>query len=226
MRLTRSLALLSACTLAAASTQQPLTDSDGHPKPDPPPYEFPLKFDNPRTDCKYVSQPWIADIFKNIANDFADVFKYVAPDVTFRIMGHHPFAGAYSNPKIAYINSLHRLNNCLKDNEVDSKLWAIHGGCDSEWTIMELYFNATTKRGLPWELTSLWVSRWDEDKLLREVRTYVDAGQIMRTLWDNEIWWNSSDRVTHYDIMPGPGGLPPGINASLEVDLSEELQEL
>lgn len=41
--------------------------------------------------------------------------------------------------------------------------------------------------GLPWELTSLWVSRWDENKLLREVRTYVDAGQIMRTLWDNEI---------------------------------------
>lgn len=80
--------------------------------------------------------------------------------------------------------------------------------------------------GLPWELTSLWVSRWDENKLLREVRTYVDAGQIMRTLWDNEIWWNSSDRVTHYDVMAGPGGLPPGINASLHADLSEELQEL
>ena len=145
MRLTQSLIPLGACALASASSSQhPLYE---HREPEPPPYEKPLQFDNPSTDCKYVSQPWIASIFKNIANDFADVFKYVHPDVTFRIMGHHPFAGAYDNPKIAYINSLHRLNNCLKDNEVDSKLWAIHGGCDSEWTIMELYFNATTKRG-------------------------------------------------------------------------------
>ena len=72
----------------------------------------------------------------------------------------------------------------------------------------------------------MWVSRWDENKLLREVRTYVDAGQIMRTLWDNEIWWNSSDRVTHYDIMPGPGGLPPGINASLDVNFAEEYSNM
>lgn len=148
MRITRSIVILfGGCALAAASSQQPLRSSDKHPKPEPPPYEKPLQFDNPRTDCKYVSQPWITSIFKNIATDFSEVFKYVAPDVTFRIMGHHPFAGVYDNPKIAYINSLHRLNNCLKDNEVDSKLWAIHGGCDSEWTVMELYFNATTNRG-------------------------------------------------------------------------------
>jgi hypothetical protein len=123
------------------------TVRDASSEPDPPPYELPLHFENPRTDCKYVSQPWIADTFKNIATDFAGVFKFVAPDVKFRIMGHHPFAGAYADPKIAYVNSLHRLNNCLLDNKVDAKIWAIHGGCDDEWAIMELYFNATTKRG-------------------------------------------------------------------------------
>lgn len=223
MKFTQSLALLGSCTLAAAAAAQvPLGNE--HPKPEPPPYEKPLQLDNPSLDCKYAPQPWVASIFKNIAEDFEGVFKYVADDVTFRIMGHHPFAGAYADPKIAYINSLHRLNNCLRDNEVDSKLWAIHGGCNSPWLTMELYFNATTNKGLPWELTSLWVARWDENRLLKEVRTYVDAGQIMRTLWDNEIWFNSSDRVTHYDVLPGPGGLPPGLNAS--IDLQTEMIEL
>ena len=59
-----------------------------------------------------------------------------------------------------------------------------------------------------------WVSRWDDDRIIQEVRTYVDAGQIIRTLWDNEIYMNSSDRVTHRDFVPGPGGLPDIINST------------
>ncbi|EED15406.1 conserved hypothetical protein [Talaromyces stipitatus ATCC 10500] len=179
---------------------------------DDPDFPSHFEFENPETNCKYVSQPWIYNAFNSVSEDMEAVFKYAHPDLHVRIMGHHPFAGYYHNPKMAFVNSLWRLNNCLKDAKVDAKLWAIHGGCDQAWSVQEFYFNATTNKGQPWELTSLWVSRWDEDGLIREVRTWVDAGQIMRTLWDNEIWFNSSDRVHHYDFIPGPGGLPPIAN--------------
>lgn len=42
-----------------------------------------------------------------------------------------------------------------------------------------------------------------------EVRTYVDADDVSRMLFDNEIWSNSSTFTEHDDLMPGPAGMPP-----------------
>jgi hypothetical protein len=97
---------------------------------DDPDYPSHFDFENPETNCKYVSQPWIYRTFNSVSDDMEGIFRYAHPDLHVRIMGHHPFAGYYHNPKMAFVNSLWRLNNCLQDAKVDAKLWAIHGGCD------------------------------------------------------------------------------------------------
>ncbi|RDW56973.1 hypothetical protein BP5796_13040 [Coleophoma crateriformis] len=225
MLLGRSILALVTAHAVASAFQIPVVWDAKSTSIDTEPLEKrPFDFENPETNCKYVSQPWIFDVFQNIATDMEGVFKYAADDITFRIMGHHPFAGHYDNAMVAYANSLWRLNNCLQDRKVDAKIWGIHGGCDQAWTVMEFYFNATTNRGDFWELTSLWVARWGEDKKLHEVRTYVDAGQIIKTLMDNEIYFNSSDRVYHSDFVPGPAGLPPWMNKTgLAKEVNPEL---
>lgn len=74
------LALATATIASASAFQKALTDSPNDiTKSD-------FDFENPETNCKYVSQPWIYDIFQNIATDMENVFKFAGPDITFRIM--------------------------------------------------------------------------------------------------------------------------------------------
>ena len=104
-------------------------------------------FENPRTDCKFASQPYIYELFSEIAGHTSVVFEQLAPDAHFTVMGHHPFAGSYHDVRMVYSNSLWRLYNCLQDRAVDAYVTAIHGGCDDRWAVMEFHFNATTNRG-------------------------------------------------------------------------------
>ena len=42
-----------------------------------------------------------------------------------------------------------------------------------------------------------------------EIRTYVDAARVIRLLYDNEEWSNSTTYTDHTEFRPGPRGMPP-----------------
>ena len=104
-------------------------------------------FENPRTDCKYASQPFIFSLFSTFQEDTADLLAHINPEGDLRIMGHHPFAGRYTTLYDLYVNALWRLVNCLEDNAMGAQVIAIHGGCDSDWSVQEFHFNGTMKTG-------------------------------------------------------------------------------
>jgi hypothetical protein len=89
------------------------------------------------------------------------------------------------------------------------------------WPALGSHEYASRNHGYPtifhrtdfWNL-GLWVSRWNSDLQIDEVKTYVDAGKIITTLQQNEIWWNSTEHITHTEFVPGPGGMPPWLNAT------------
>jgi hypothetical protein len=67
-----------------------------------------FEFENPRTDCKYASQPFIYEMFNGVREDMSKLLGRAAPNIHLQIRGHHPFAGHYYDPRIAFVNSLWR----------------------------------------------------------------------------------------------------------------------
>ncbi|KAL2002552.1 hypothetical protein VTN02DRAFT_6501 [Thermoascus thermophilus] len=168
-------------------------------------------FENPSTKCTYASQPYIYKVFSNIDRNVENLFGLIHPNATFTVVGHHPLAGRYHDLRHFYINALYRIYNCARLNYPElykGTLQYIHAGCDERWSVQELLFEGKANNGLEYRLTNVWVTRWDDGKMV-EVRTYVDADDVSRMLFDNEIWSNSSTSTEHDDFMPGPAGMPP-----------------
>ena len=67
-------------------------------------------FENPETDCKYVSQPYIYKAFKTLETDLSRLFTLINKDVHFQIVGHHPGAGIYHDLMHFYVNALRRVS--------------------------------------------------------------------------------------------------------------------
>ena len=122
---------------------QPLIQS-----PDPKREGF--RFDNPSTDCKYVSQMYIYDVFKVLEKDMGKLFTYVHKDVDFHVMGHHPVAGHYHDLLHFYVNALRRVSECFSEHAEKFEVHpqAIHGGCNSQWSVQEIQFKGLLNTGI------------------------------------------------------------------------------
>lgn len=62
--------------------------------------------------------------------------------------------------------------------------------------------------GDQFDIVNVWVTRWDHNKQMVEIRTYIDAPRITEALHKNEIWWNGTSERDNLQYMPGPAGMP------------------
>jgi hypothetical protein len=107
-------------------------------------------FENPETDCKYVSQPFIYKQFKTLETDGTVLFSMINRYVHFTIVGSHPGAGIYHDLMHFYVNALRRV--ALVAGTVYPETFrvipkAIHGGCNTQWSIQEMNFQGISNSG-------------------------------------------------------------------------------
>ncbi|KAF9890983.1 hypothetical protein FE257_005240 [Aspergillus nanangensis] len=170
-----------------------------------------FRFENPSTDCKYVSQMYIWDAFKHMEKDVTKLFVLVNKNVNFRVMGHHPIAGHYKDLMHWYVNAMMRVGNVFSEHPETFEVnpWAIHGGCNDPWSVAEVNFKGLMNSGDRFDIINVWVTRWKDDQMV-EMRTYVDSPEIINALHKNEIWWNGTtwrDNLhqfgvdCHYDLQ-------------------------
>lgn len=108
-------------------------------------------FENPETNCKYASQPYIYDVYRHTAPNMYRLMEKIAPNVDFTIVGHHPVSGHYHDLKHVWVNVVWRLTNCflaVYPDEFDVRMLHIHGGCDQQWSVQEVLFCGRANNGL------------------------------------------------------------------------------
>jgi ketosteroid isomerase-like protein len=108
-----------------------------------------FKFENPSTDCRYVSQMHIWDSFKHLEKDMSKLFTLIHKNVSFTVVGHHPIAGRYHDLMHFYVNALRRVSMLFFDH---ADLFEIHphgiyGGCNAEWSVEEIQFKGVMNSG-------------------------------------------------------------------------------
>ncbi|GIC89811.1 nuclear transport factor 2 family protein [Aspergillus udagawae] len=168
-----------------------------------------FKFENPSTDCKYVSQMHIWDSFKDLEKDMNKLFTLIHKNVSFTVVGHHPIAGHYNDLLHFYVNALRRVSVLFLDHADKFEIHpqAIHGGCNERWSVQEVNFRGVMNSGDDFDIVNVWVTRWDQGQMV-EIRTYIDSARIMEALHKNEIWWNGTTFRNNIHYMPGPAGMP------------------
>ncbi|KAE8362950.1 hypothetical protein BDV27DRAFT_130744 [Aspergillus caelatus] len=168
-----------------------------------------FRFDNPSTNCKYVTQMHIWDSFKDLEKDMNKLFTLIHKNVSFTVVGHHPIAGHYNDLLHFYVNALRRVSVLFMDHADKFEIHpqAIHGGCNSAWSVSEINFKGVMNSGDDFDIVNVWVTRWYQDQMV-EIRTYIDAPRIMDALHKNELWWNGTTFRDNVHYMPGPAGMP------------------
>ncbi|KAL4928659.1 uncharacterized protein BDV17DRAFT_281762 [Aspergillus undulatus] len=168
-----------------------------------------FRFDNPSTNCKYVTQMYIYDVFKVLEKDMGKLFTYIHKDVDFHVMGHHPVAGHYHDLLHFYVNALRRVSVCFSDHAEKFEVHpqAIHGGCNSPWSVSEIMFRGLLNTGDTFEVVNVWVTKWYKGQIV-EARTYIDQGSVTDALRRNEMWTNGTSYRENRQYMPGPSGMP------------------
>ncbi|KAJ5689092.1 hypothetical protein N7462_003484 [Penicillium macrosclerotiorum] len=166
-------------------------------------------FENPSTDCRFVSQMHIWDSFKDLEKDMSKLFTLIHKNVSFTVVGHHPIAGHYHDLLHFYVNALRRVSVLFLDHvdKFEIHPQAIHGGCNSQWSVQEINFKGVMNSGDEFDIVNVWVTRWFRKQMV-EIRTYIDAPRIMDALYKNEIWWNGTTVRDNVQYMPGPAGMP------------------
>lgn len=108
-----------------------------------------FEFENPSTDCKYVSQMHIWDSFKDLEKDMNKLFTLIHKNVSFTVMGHHPIAGHYHDLLHFYVNALRRVSVMFLDHADKFEIHpqAIHGGCNQRWSVQEVNFKGMMNSG-------------------------------------------------------------------------------
>lgn len=116
--------------------------------PSPPDREG-FQFENPSTDCKYVTQMHIWDSFKDLEKDMSKLFTLIHKNVSFTVVGHHPIAGHYNDLLHFYVNALRRVSVLFMDHADKFEIHpqAIHGGCNSRWSVQEIQFKGVMNSG-------------------------------------------------------------------------------
>ncbi|KAJ5665076.1 uncharacterized protein N7477_007524 [Penicillium maclennaniae] len=168
-----------------------------------------FEFENPSTHCQYVSQMHIWDSFKDLEKDMSKLFTLIHKNVTFTVVGHHPIAGRYHDLLHFYVNALRRVSVLFFDHADKFEIHpqAIHGGCNSAWSVQEINFRGVMNSGDDFDIVNVWVTRWHRNQMV-EIRTYIDGPRIMEALHKNEIWWNGTTMRDNVQYMPGPAGMP------------------
>ncbi|MCJ1454276.1 hypothetical protein MMC28_004628 [Mycoblastus sanguinarius] len=156
---------------------------------------------------KYPNKCQIAQIFNNLSEGNSQAFfAQVAPDVDWTLMGTHPLAGEYHNRTIFLADAVMRLDNTIINGTGTLDLVHIVGGGDEEWSANELHALGVCKNGLKYDNRFNWVTRWNTDGIIVEVRAWLDSALVYKAITENE-----SPEYTYTDqrtaLEPGPVGV-------------------
>ncbi|KAI9879772.1 MAG: hypothetical protein M1830_007214 [Pleopsidium flavum] len=157
----------------------------------------------------YPSRREISEIFAGMAaGNYKDFFAHVIDDVDWTVMGHHPLAGQYTNKAAFQKDTLQRLG-AIMEKPLQMEVRNVVGGGDEEWAVVELIATSTCKNGempsllvryrsalvgadggllvgLKFDNTYAWVTRWNKDGKIVQVRAYLDSALVKQALEENE----------------------------------------
>lgn len=70
-------------------------------------------FDNPSTNCKYASQPYIYSEYKGWLEDNILITSMLTLEVAFTIVGYHPVSGYSHGFKHLYDTAFWQIGTCI-----------------------------------------------------------------------------------------------------------------
>lgn len=125
----------------------------------------------------------IRELFRHLERgDAESFFAFVAEDVRWTVMGHHPLAGTYTDKASFLEATFGRLRKVMRDG-VKLRLERLF--VDGDHAIAELAATSTALDGTPFDNTYCWVLRFQDQKIV-EARAYLDSALVADTLARNE----------------------------------------
>ncbi len=131
-----------------------------------------------------ITHEYVTELFANLENNnSAKFFEQVADDVNWEVMGTHPLAGMYHSKQSFIDATFARLNKILATGVV---MQVNHIFTDKNFAIVEMKSLSIAKSGKPFNNTYCWVVKFNDNKIITDVRAYVDSVVIQRTIDENE----------------------------------------
>jgi len=130
-----------------------------------------------------ISEEYVKELFDFLKTGETDkFFSNVSDDVNWTVMGTHPLAGNYHTKQDFVKSTFERLNRILKKGVV---LKVNHILVKDSTAVVEMENLSTALNGKPFNNTYAWIVRF-ENKIIVEVRAYVDSALVQRVLDENE----------------------------------------
>jgi ketosteroid isomerase-like protein len=127
---------------------------------------------------------YVREIFKGLEKgDGAGFFNHVADDVDWTVMGTHPLSGHYHSKSDFVAGTFAKLQKVLPQG---AQLHVEHILVTDDQAVVELRSLATAKNGLRFDNRYCWVCIF-KDKIIREVRAYLDSAMVARLFAENPI---------------------------------------
>lgn len=131
-----------------------------------------------------INKETVRGIFSHLESGAGDkFFEHVADNVDWTVEGTHPLAGRYHSEQGFYNNTFARLNKVLPGG---TQLRVENVLIDGNWAVVELRSYATAKNGMRFDNKYCWVIRFDEQKMIVEVRAYLDSALVQELMDENE----------------------------------------
>jgi len=130
-----------------------------------------------------ISEEYVKELFDHLETGEADkFFSRVSDDVIWTVMGTHPLAGTYHTKQDFVKGTFERLNRVLKEGVV---LKVNHILVKDSTAVVEMENLSTALNGKPFNNTYAWIVKF-ENKIVVEVRAYVDSALVQMVLNENE----------------------------------------
>jgi ketosteroid isomerase-like protein len=126
---------------------------------------------------------YVNRLFENLSTGNASAFfDNVADDVHWTVMGKHPLAGVYKSKDDFLKKTFERLDKVLKGGVI---LKVDHTFVSGDTAVVEMNQTSTALNGKAFPNTYCWVVRF-ADKMITEVRAYVDSFLVKQVIEENE----------------------------------------
>jgi uncharacterized protein len=130
-----------------------------------------------------ISKDYVEELFALLEiGENNKFFANVADDVLWTVMGTHPLAGTYTSKNEFVKKTFQRLNKILKEGVILKVKNVI---IEDNTAVVELESLSTAINGMPFNNTYCWIVRF-ENKVIVEVRAYVDSALVQRVINENE----------------------------------------
>jgi ketosteroid isomerase-like protein len=131
-----------------------------------------------------ITLEYVREIFKGLeSGDGANFFKHVAEDVVWTVMGTHPLAGHYRSKSDFVAGTFAKLEKVLPHG---AQLHVEHILVTNGQAAVELRSFATAKNGMRFDNHYCWICTF-KNKIIREVRAYLDSAMVARLFAENPI---------------------------------------